>query len=211
MVPYLRTGDVSSSCNQQDSPLLRLPAEIRNHIYEYALHEFELLEVNREGLVIKANWLWALPNVSRQLHKETARHIFRLNRFIFSTSLVPFHNRLTTPQRHAMTHVCVRIYTHGECSGLCWSRFTDAVYRRHFVPLKEYPNLRCVDVIMSLHLYSHSFVFEIASEYKRRFHAYLSLARRPNLKARIRLTKTNESGEGRIDMRMREWSNIREV
>ena len=87
----------SARQNQRDSPLLRLPPEIRNQIFEYALggHTIWLQDAPkwRRGVKHKKTRnLLALLAVSRQAYAETAMIAFSLNTFCadYSESMATF-------------------------------------------------------------------------------------------------------------------------
>lgn len=72
--------------NQRDSPLLRLPAEIRNIIFAYALggHVFDTLRIiahHYGTAVAKEQKLSPLLAVCRQIYSETALLLYSLNTF----------------------------------------------------------------------------------------------------------------------------------
>jgi len=96
--PPNHKGDLiaaSFNCNQHESPLLRLPPELRNKIYEYALSGYELrfvdwapepVSITRRSTskgfiyhVDDVNTPFALPKVSRQLRAETSILPYKLN------------------------------------------------------------------------------------------------------------------------------------
>jgi hypothetical protein len=88
MFDPLRTGaEVCSAMqNQRDSPLLRMPPEIRNRIYDFALggNTFVLLKDDDTEKIVnktKSKNALALLAVSRQLYAETALLPFSLNVF----------------------------------------------------------------------------------------------------------------------------------
>ncbi|KAH5153477.1 hypothetical protein HBH69_127310 [Parastagonospora nodorum] len=74
--------------NQLESPLLRLPAEIRNNIYENVLggHEFrrnvyivDIFSLSKQIDLGKHRRLLAITATCRQLQNETQKLVFRLN------------------------------------------------------------------------------------------------------------------------------------
>jgi len=82
--------------NQQDSPLLRLPGELRNRIYEYALGDFQIFFKDRsvgrgvevyttneeaDKRMIRAPHFQGLTTTCRQVHAETKLLPFALNEF----------------------------------------------------------------------------------------------------------------------------------
>ncbi|KAJ8112266.1 hypothetical protein OPT61_g5329 [Boeremia exigua] len=82
-----------------NSPLLRLPAEIRNTIFEIATYEYEKIGLyfNRKGNYSRSGYstrvqksmskhaAFTLPQVCRQIYAETATLIYRVNTFSFAT------------------------------------------------------------------------------------------------------------------------------
>ena len=68
--------DYSSLRNQRESPLLRLPAELRNRIYEYALI---FSNITKQKTAIQSVFY-----TSRQVYKEIALLPFNVNIFEIS-------------------------------------------------------------------------------------------------------------------------------
>jgi hypothetical protein len=80
MLQIVRTAQLltmhSSALNQTNSPLLRLPAELRNRVYEYVFGDVRLILGNCPGARIMTNTghdvsALALATTSRQLYVET--------------------------------------------------------------------------------------------------------------------------------------------
>jgi hypothetical protein len=82
----------SARQNQRDSPLLRLPAELRNQIFRYALGgetwNFVVRESNRHRVRNCSGFQHALAllAVCRQIYAETALLPFSLGSFSFNDS-----------------------------------------------------------------------------------------------------------------------------
>ncbi|KAH6629090.1 hypothetical protein C7974DRAFT_393824 [Boeremia exigua] len=91
-------------CNQLESPFLRLPGEVRNRIYEYALGGKVISYNQHHSHSIDADYyrqhgygtpephtvstLLHLTATCRQIHAETDLHIFKYNEFLINTSTV---------------------------------------------------------------------------------------------------------------------------
>ncbi|CAA9956800.1 hypothetical protein PTMSG1_00408 [Pyrenophora teres f. maculata] len=129
--------------NMTESPFLRLPAELRNMIYEFAvaghiiLIETELMTTKRlrNGLFtarahkpdekINGRWasdgkrvypLFAFDLVCRQIRAETSLLQYRTNYFHFDTheDLEFFSTQLTSTQLHAITDISIDYSKHSE-------------------------------------------------------------------------------------------------
>ncbi|KAF3001333.1 hypothetical protein E8E13_005790 [Curvularia kusanoi] len=79
--------------NRKESPLLRLPAELRNRIYGYAMSggvtlEDHLLPAELAVAHNPPGASLALPKVCYQLHQETALLLFSLNTFTGSSTTI---------------------------------------------------------------------------------------------------------------------------
>lgn len=111
----------SAKRNDRESPLLRLPVEIRNKIYTYVfrndvhcfhipLHGF-LLSPARPRLVLKkpASAQLALLSVCRKVYRDAALLPFSLNLFVFDevTDLGFLRSRFTAAQRQAIARICL--------------------------------------------------------------------------------------------------------
>jgi len=108
--------------NQRESPLLRLPAELRNQIYAYVLGDHEIcteslpwgyptpghhhiqLSSHNNGIWTRPHHFLALTATSRQLRSETEFLPFRLNCFQahHSRSFQHFLGILSHRQRNAI-------------------------------------------------------------------------------------------------------------
>jgi hypothetical protein len=115
-------------CNAKSSPLLHLPGEIRNSIYEYVLQEdapyrlataMILEDLRKVSLFPVVPHRLALLRTCRQLYLETALLPFQLNIFAFrSRTFRDFvSSQLTRAQRHAIRGIETCIHA-GE--GLWW-------------------------------------------------------------------------------------------
>ncbi|RYO63426.1 hypothetical protein AA0113_g6119 [Alternaria arborescens] len=117
-------ADIIFLRNQEASPLLQLPGEIRNKIYQYALgghhiyldeHQpsFKRLVIRRaEGKRISKDGLFALGYTCRQTHSESAILLFSLNEFIgyfWSTFEIQRCELFSPSQRNAIRNISVTI------------------------------------------------------------------------------------------------------
>ncbi|KAI4631575.1 uncharacterized protein J4E87_002280 [Alternaria ethzedia] len=126
-------AEIISEMNRQRSPLLRLPAELRNKIYEYALGGMELrisyrnrelglvaaMFYNTPVLFTSLHRLVGLTLVSRQLYAETKILPFELCtmlalRFTFNDLI----ERLNITQRQAIS--TIRAHYRDACNGTAW-------------------------------------------------------------------------------------------
>jgi hypothetical protein len=107
----LLTFSSSTERNDRESPLLRLPAETRNQIYESALsnptYEFGLEGRGRASNPNFEPHRLGLLRTCRRLYHDTRLLPFNLNEFQFDWSLTlrSFHDILTVAQRHAVRRV----------------------------------------------------------------------------------------------------------
>jgi hypothetical protein len=84
-----RTDSLRSLRNQCESPLLRLPGEIKNQVYEYALGgKTWTIWRGQDDVCNKRKDALALLRVCRQLHADTAALPFKLS--IFAHNGDPF-------------------------------------------------------------------------------------------------------------------------
>ncbi|KAK5699024.1 hypothetical protein LTR97_006673 [Elasticomyces elasticus] len=68
----------------ESSPLTKLPAAVRNHIYALALHEPKGINIRPHGLDAQENnHLLALTAVCREIRAETQRMFYSVNEFTF--------------------------------------------------------------------------------------------------------------------------------
>ncbi|KAF2253363.1 hypothetical protein BU26DRAFT_399624, partial [Trematosphaeria pertusa] len=93
--------------NQRESPLLRLPAELRNKIYSYVLggRLWELKDTLTAGSREKNSM--SLLRVCRQINAETASLPFELGTFSFESlsALMQWSQRMPPKQRDAVRSV----------------------------------------------------------------------------------------------------------
>lgn len=116
---------VSTLHNQKQSPLLRLPAELRNWIYEYALgsltirkclfrpHKFRAFDTSRQE---RTN-LTALASTCRQLYGETRLLPFELNVFKGHVEYWPrvLRDGLSESQRNSLRSIEITRSSVKEC------------------------------------------------------------------------------------------------
>jgi hypothetical protein len=102
----------SSALNQTNSPLLRLPAELRNRVYEYVFGDVRLILGNRPGARIMTNTghdanALALATTSRQLYVETKLMPFVLGHLLaYSVGyLMSGIKKLGPEQRQAIRNI----------------------------------------------------------------------------------------------------------
>jgi hypothetical protein len=141
--------------NQRASPLLRLPAELRNQIYEYVL-TFGVWFINENtGYADPCDaqpGVLSLLSVCRQIYHETEFLALRLNAIYFTEPPNSFFfSRLTMPQRAAITHVTVDTYIWHHKIGASVSAFGDQITLRdrQFQLLASLPALRTLDVLIN--------------------------------------------------------------
>jgi hypothetical protein len=103
-----------SILNQTDSPLLRLPAELRNSIYEYGFNDLTInirprskIVLTRDGHVLHNPESLALTAVSRQLYAETKLLPFLFRRVSgeFVGHFMEGIKKLSLEQRHAIREI----------------------------------------------------------------------------------------------------------
>jgi len=129
----------SAQRNSNESPLLRLPSEIRSKIWEYAVgyhcirifdktyssRGFSAVELTRRSFPLETggSFVWpnfALPKVCRQLYVEAAAMVYTLNNFSFFNKLAMdrFIKHRALGQRRLITSITVpsdyfRLYAAG--------------------------------------------------------------------------------------------------
>lgn len=116
--------------NQTQSPLLRLPAELRNSVYTYALggHRIsigapysldpgEMTVIESDDCQYPASALLGLTLACRQTHAETRDQVFELNEFggrynkehhSFAKTVDRFEECFTMDQRNAIKRVWIK-------------------------------------------------------------------------------------------------------
>jgi len=154
----------SSRQNQLQSPLLRLPAELRNQVYNYALsdwnirifyQEYSMKPVKHMSAICRptyntGSWIptnkaiLSLPSVCRQLNMETKLLPFTLNNeFGLETTrcLEKFIERLGHERRSLIANV--RLEVSDQTTGI---RRDAIAWLRSVAPgrLREFPNLAYV-------------------------------------------------------------------
>ncbi|KAF1949088.1 hypothetical protein CC80DRAFT_581879, partial [Byssothecium circinans] len=114
----------SSQENAINSPLLRLPGEIRNKIFHYALCDYKLEIHNKQSLNSPPSYNYIqprfqLPRVCRQIHAETAPIVYSRNTFGFDTlqAMDRWIRNRTSAQLELVTSINVpfeymRLYNH---------------------------------------------------------------------------------------------------
>lgn len=110
----------STTRNQQQSPLLRLPGELRNRIYEYALKGFELrplypadfarcvlsaLYITSTRRLMSAPHFCALTRVCWQIYAETKALPFALNELVAKPHQFLHHAKLGHFDARKIRHV----------------------------------------------------------------------------------------------------------
>jgi hypothetical protein len=137
----------SATLNDGESPLLRLPGEIRNRIYTYVIkfrpYEFAIVKPDSTGrrarLKHRANGV-QLSRVCRRLYHETAMLPFSLNEFCCANFYVceVLHKLFTTTQRAAMRKLIVKV-----AGDKFWPTrmYLHTVIQSGFALSQHYPNL----------------------------------------------------------------------
>jgi hypothetical protein len=102
----------SAERNQRESPLLRLPGELRNRIYGYALGRMRFfingsrwygkLEADAEGPELSLHYFFALIQVCRQVYSEAHLLPYKLNIIHDRVSNQWFPEILNSDQRNAI-------------------------------------------------------------------------------------------------------------
>lgn len=82
------TSRKSAKESSTNSPLLRLPAEIREKIYHYALGDMRI-PIGSTG---KSKTTIGLPRTCRQIYAETGTMVYQLNVFEFGSDYVNMSN-----------------------------------------------------------------------------------------------------------------------
>jgi len=160
----------SSQRNQRDSPLLRLPAELRNHIWQYVFNgpTITISNVFQNGRTPYAGLRYerchnrlhlGLLRVSRQVHAEMRLHQFRCSLFFVQNldALAEFLSCLTNDQQNAIERISMSIEVFASMF-VRMSSFWGSVSRGGFyadtsydqgTPLEKLGGLRKVNVSVS--------------------------------------------------------------
>lgn len=106
MVIELTLGD-SARLNEIESPLLRLPAEIRNKVYAYVLSGEKSVLYTSRGVSKQWAMCLAVTSVCRQMHFEAHLLPFKLNRFCFNSRehYRDFVTKTSSKQRSVVTSI----------------------------------------------------------------------------------------------------------
>ncbi|KAF1997466.1 hypothetical protein P154DRAFT_524797 [Amniculicola lignicola CBS 123094] len=132
-----------AQANSAQSPLLRLPAELRNKIFEYAL-TYETQEVSHNGcLRTKARHCLSLHRVCGQTYNETALMFMKntLFSFCFGSHLRLWALSRPKAQREAVTELMLR------CS-LYWIGQFGQFRKKLCLGLGLLPNIKKVHLIV---------------------------------------------------------------
>lgn len=146
--------------NRIESPLLYVPSEIRNRIWEYAssgadieLHHHAKMEIsihNRDNLAA-----FHLPQVCRQIHRETYRLAYALTTFAVPClekckdciTVKPWHISIYKPAIRSIRSLEPNTYALSLWHYLDNSISDAQKYRPDLLSLKRYfPNLKCIYV-----------------------------------------------------------------
>jgi hypothetical protein len=145
------TGRSSAERNDRESPLLRLPGELRNRIYGYVF-DGSILSFVRSlvNVVLSQPIAPGLPltRVCRKLHKETALVPFK-SMVVECSTLDTFNglvSRLNQAQRQSLTslRLYVRLHTRDVDNFLEWMALAGQSFSKMF------PGVRKVQVYNSL-------------------------------------------------------------
>ncbi|KAI8939904.1 hypothetical protein NX059_003634 [Plenodomus lindquistii] len=88
--PKIAADKSITAANASESPLLRLPAELRNAIYGYMFGDAYFIvgfQNHTTTIVYRNKQYLALLYVCRQTYTETALLPFKLNTWVFHTNL----------------------------------------------------------------------------------------------------------------------------
>lgn len=146
-IKFSINGRISTTLNRENSPLLRLPGELRNRIYEYALCQDWKLNSNAslfpdDGPRIHKHCFEGLQRVlqttgaCKQMHNEMALLYFKFGTFIINGSQYAFVSQWLVhrsfPQRHAITHLvfpCIYKLSYSVREGWMPGKFREADLR----------------------------------------------------------------------------------
>lgn len=182
---------ISSLRNAHDSPLLRLPAEIRNRIYEYALY-VRTLRTSRSGHIQGYHHLHALPHTCRQLKEETALLIFSLNSITFNKPVIDACAlRLTAQQVGAVSRIRLKFIVRRFSACFVYWANSALIHEKEMQALDKFPNLRKLDITL---------VTGLRSDFSSRRRTRVRDLDMPGLKAEVRRRLDLDS---RPDLRVR--------
>ncbi|RYN33813.1 hypothetical protein AA0112_g5632 [Alternaria arborescens] len=131
--------------NSDISPLLRLPGEIRNEVYQYVLNEgaYHFMDDDLWPMT-ECEERFALLRVCREIYNETRLLPFSLNTFSFS-NFQNFHRFIvkftTAKQRQAIRALDIAI-----CNSCCIDDMKDFETRQMYSLSDVLPALQYVDV-----------------------------------------------------------------
>jgi len=114
----LLTPPPGTQHNQLSSPLLRLPAELRDKIYTYALSDYEWI-IEPYNNVLKcwqrSEYAFALLRTCRQIHFEACHFRYTLGNFVFMrpNDARLWAKSLADHNRALVTSIEFRIESHG--------------------------------------------------------------------------------------------------
>jgi len=203
----------SSNRNSTTSSLLRLPAELRNHIYQYALR-VNTITIYDHGAVDGGQTLTSLPRVCRQLYKETSTLIFSLNSFTFSSrAIAALLDRARPAQLQALRSIRLQTFMYVlNARMFYWKHCETMVCYSQVRCLANLPGLRQVDVMVDVK--SQPRRKERAPQIKKRFKEklrdYMDLESKINLKARLCLTNLEDEASDNSDraVQRQEWLDL---
>jgi hypothetical protein len=136
----------STQRNATDSPLLRLPGEIRNSIYSYVFgydtHEFARPFQGTQclpRLVLSSGWPHLdILSVCRQTQRETALLPFELSTFELELpNLNLLRGRISDVQRCAITSLCLWVAPDEASRGIMSGLESEGIELCHFLPALE--------------------------------------------------------------------------
>jgi hypothetical protein len=147
--------DGSTLRNQKDSPLLRLPAELRNQIYAYTFKNLKVRTATRFGpypsyepgycCVLLPYHVSALLNSAtacRQIHIETDLLFFKNTELDFTvwSTMVKTLSRIEPRQRMAIKTICIGIYSRPIGRNICPIKHMDGLEHVHLECAPEWQN-----------------------------------------------------------------------
>jgi hypothetical protein len=91
---------------RETSPFLRLPAELRNPIYEMLLHHNHGIRIDEDwGMVNPPSNFLAITEVCRQVHVETRILPYSINMFVVDLEFISWLRFLDDDRREAITSI----------------------------------------------------------------------------------------------------------